>query len=860
MISDPVLGDEFAGDSPLAKPVFRLVEDKNKHIWFLSESRVYQAIPGSGGFYTIHSKPFLRLSTSQVNAIYPDADGKSLWFGNLNGLVRYDPSIKKSFGIDFSAFIREVSVNRTIPIFGGHGIDDDRGLTAVLDYDNRNLLFKCAAPFFEDESSAQYRYFLEDYNDHWTDWMSPSQKEYTNLNPGYYRLKVQAKNVYGIISPSALFQFRILVPWYLTWWAFLSYLFVFLSLTYLIFKWRRSIKLEKEKQRLEYEKQRLEQTVKERTSEINEKNQQLEKQTHQLQEQAGKLQEMDKVKSRFFANISHEFRTPLTLIMSPLEEMISDSRDKKQEDKIKLMLRNSRQLLTLINQLLELSRIDSGKMKLQVSGRDIISFIKGILSSFQVLIQHNQLELKFHSEEENILLYFDYQKMEEVMTNLLINSIKFTPPGGKITVSVRVTTEQTGESSLGPGFIEISVQDTGIGISIDQLPHIFDRFHQVEGALPRDHAHKGTGIGLALVKELVNLHRGKVNVSSTEDKGTTFTIQLPMGTAHLRPEEMVDPSIISLNDTNGNKPVIPMDLLPEEEDEDWTHPLTPGGEEDTKKDLEDETGQEEKNVILVVEDHEEVRKYIQISLKSSYTVEEAKNGKEGIEKAREIIPDLIISDVMMPEKDGCELCRELKNDIRTSHIPIILLTAKASEESIIKGLETGADDYITKPFNTRILLTRIKNLIDLRQQMQLKIQREKMLLPSKISVSSLDDQFLKKFQEIIEKNLDDTEFRIDVLCEKLGMGRSTLFRKIGALTGQTPNQFILSYRLERAAQILLKDKSRKITDVALDVGFETPAYFTKCFKDKFNQPPSSFQASESQPSTGKISSVASHLD
>jgi DNA-binding response OmpR family regulator len=293
-----------------------------------------------------------------------------------------------------------------------------------------------------------------------------------------------------------------------------------------------------------------------------------------------------------------------------------------------------------------------------------------------------------------------------------------------------------------------------------------------------------------------------------------------------------------------------MVLLPEEEEVEVPSPQKPGTGEG-KQDINNETAEPEMNVILVVEDQIEVRKYIQRVLKSTYTVVEAKDGKEGIEKAKEIIPDLIVSDIMMPQKDGYELCRELKKDIKTSHIPIILLTAKALEENVIQGLETGVDDYVTKPFNSKVLCARIKNLIDLRRQLQLKIQRQKMLLPSEIPVSSLDDQFLKKFQDIIEENLDDADFTIDILCVKLDMGRSTLFKKIGALTGQTPNQFILSYRLERAAQILRKDKSRNVTDVALDVGFESPAYFSKCFKDKFHQSPSSFQAAESQSSAGE---------
>ena len=428
--------------------------------------------------------------------------------------------------------------------------------------------------------------------------------------------------------------------------------------------------------------------------------------------------------------------------------------------------------------------------------------------------------------------------MEEVLYNLLINAVKFTPPGGQIIVSVSKEVRET------PHFVKISVRDTGIGIPKDQLPHIFDRFFQVKSF--KEKSYEGTGIGLALAKEIILLHHGKIDVHSQEGKGTEFVIRLPLGKAHLKPEEIVT-SIKTEVDLKKRKEIERLYKTTREEcnpnnisdktnrDEEIIN--LPGLEQD------EITDKNEKNVILIVEDHADMRRYIRGSLETNYTVLEACNGKEGIKKAQEFIPDLIVSDIMMPEIDGYELCKELKTDIKTCHIPIILLTAKASNESAIEGLETGADDYITKPFNTEMMLNRIKNLIELRRQLQLKIQREKMLLPSEILVSSADEKFLKEFQGIIEKNLSNQEFNVDMLCEKLYMSRSNLFRKIHALTGETPNQFILSYRLERAAQ-LLKKKFGNITEVAFEVGFSGTAYFSKCFKDKFHQSPSSFQASE----------------
>jgi CheY-like chemotaxis protein len=533
------------------------------------------------------------------------------------------------------------------------------------------------------------------------------------------------------------------------------------------------------------------------------------------------------VKSRFFANISHEFRTPLTLIMGPLEQMLAREKQQHQKEQLNLMLRNSHQLLMLINQLLDLSKLDSGQLKLQAGPQNIISFIKGIISNFESLAAQNRLNLTFHAKDEDIIVYFDPGKMEQIMGNLLVNAVKFTPPGGEIGVSVTV---------YSPDIVEISVRDTGMGIPKEQLDRIFDRFYQADSSLHRGIQQiKGTGIGLALTKELVVLHHGNIDVHSRmgENSGTEFIIRLPLGKAHLQPGEITDAPASSSTYPNREPMRIPLEesntRAEEIEEEDRSDP--------------EKQGTREKNIILVVEDNPDVREYIRGPLQPDYTVVEAADGKEGIHKAKTIIPDLVISDIMMPGTDGYELCRTLKKDIKTSHIPVILLTAKASEESIIEGLETGADDYITKPFSTRILEARVKNLIELRRQLHIKMNREMTLQPAEISVSSMDQKFLKELQEMIEKNLADPGFNVEQLANKLYMSQSTLYRKILALTGETVTEFIRSYRLKRAAQ-LLKARFGNVTEVAFEVGFSNTAYFTKCFKKKFHRLPSQFQAAE----------------
>ncbi|NIM15692.1 MAG: response regulator, partial [Candidatus Aminicenantes bacterium] len=433
-------------------------------------------------------------------------------------------------------------------------------------------------------------------------------------------------------------------------------------------------------------------------------------------------------------------------------------------------------------------------------------------------------------------------KLEEVLFNLLSNAVKFTPAGGKISVLVRsksINAENFSSDrvSRSTSYVEISVCDTGPGIPREQLDHIFDRFYQSDSTY--EHHQKGSGIGLALAKELVELHHGTIepHTREGENSGTEFIIRLPIGDAHLRPDEIIEISETpSLRKTPGE--ILAFDMIEEKEDDSESE--SEPGTIDSECTAPEGT---EKNIILLVEDSRDVREYVRVALEPLYTVVEAKDGEEGIQKAQEIIPDLIISDIMMSGIDGYELCRVLKNHRNTSHVPIILLTAKAGEADIIEGLETGADDYITKPFNTKILCARIKNLIDLRRYLQQTINREMTLQPTKMTVLPVDKEFINDLKEVIEKNIKDPDFNVEELCKKLYMSHATLYRKIHALTGESPTEFIRSYRLKRGAE-LLKNNFGTVLEVAMEVGFSSANYFTKCFKKKFHQLPSTYQASE----------------
>jgi signal transduction histidine kinase len=525
-------------------------------------------------------------------------------------------------------------VNGT-PEFYNKSEEDDKYTFPVFAFNDRNLRFEFAAPFFEDEKRITYFYMLTGYEENWTQLDKEVFKEYTNLDDGLYTFRVKAKNVYGNFGREATFQFKIQPPWYRTWWAFLSYVLLFFLAIFLTVKWRSA--------KLKEEKKRLEQVIEKRTKEINRKNQQLEKQTTLLQEQAQQLRELDHAKSRFLLMFPHEFRTPLTLIIGPLEQILSGRLPDPFRNKLNLMHQNSHRLLTLINRLLDLSRIDSGKMRLKAAHQDIIPFLKGILASFEHQVKENKLTLEFHTEKESINLFFDREKLEEVFTNLVSNAIKFTPARGEITVSAKRIMEK--EEDFPTGSLEVSIQDTGIGIPREQLAHIFDRFFQVES---HERRHKGSGIGLALTRELVLLHHGKIDVNSQvgENSGTEFILRFPLGKAHLIPGEIID--------TPAKEPAPPGgERILHDTESSETNFVEDGFEEifiETKENEQEvKPGQKEqtdsKPTILVVEDSPGMRQFIRESIEPIYNVLEAEDGEEGIKKAQAIIPDLIISDI-----------------------------------------------------------------------------------------------------------------------------------------------------------------------------------------------------------------------
>ncbi|MEO9965415.1 MAG: tetratricopeptide repeat protein [Reichenbachiella sp.] len=511
-----------------------------------------------------------------------------------------------------------------------------------------------------------------------------------------------------------------------------------------------------------------------------------------------KLEELDEIKTHFFTNVSHEFRTPLTLILGPLERLIHKESHGSKKVLYKMMHNNAARLLELVNQLLDLSKLDAGSMKLNLSKANINTFIASLSHSFWSLAEQKEINLNIEISQEESIISFDRDKLHKVIYNLLSNAIKFTPKGGQVSI----TAGQLGED------YQIVVADNGIGIPKNKIKQLFERFSQVN----LDHSIGGTGIGLALTKELVALHQGNIEVDSEENIGTSFKVTVPIWDQAV----VESKTITSIAETITLK----------------------NPDSDT---LNQKCFSVERESILVVDDNNDVRRYVKSIFQDEYDLFEAMNGKEGLTIAHEKLPDLIVSDLMMPEMNGIEFCQKIKTDELTSHIPVILLTAKADLDSKILGLKTGADDYVLKPFKEEELKVRALNLITQRKTLRERFGDMIFLEPSSISITPPDKEFIEKVQTIVEQNISNLDFTVEQFQREAGMSRMQLHRKLKALVNSSASEFIRNQRLKRASQ-LLESEALNISEVAYASGFNNVSYFAKCFREKFALPPSEYVA------------------
>ena len=738
------------------------------------------------------------LEITRLGVIHFDREKRMMCVGGMNGLaVFYPDSLAQNPHIPavmLTSFkVHEKEVPLPAPLVSTEKIE--------ISYQDNFISFTFSAIDFVNPSENSYAYMMEGFDKDWLYTGTRRYASYTNLEPGTYVFRAKGANSDGVWNEKgSSIQIVITPPWYRSTPAYISYaillVFCFFVLKYY---YRRRLTLRHEMQMKDFESQ--------------------------------KLREIDQIKSRFFANISHEFRTPLTLILGPIDQIKSALREPELSEDLEVMRRSGQRLLQLINRLLDLSKVGAGRMPLCARRTELIPFLQALVSSFVSHAERKGIAMKFEPCVRPIEAYVDREKLEEIVTNVLSNAFKFTPRGGEVTVSATVPGEIPTEADSSPQTsrsVQIDIKDTGIGIPPDKLDKVFDRFFQVERAGAGELG--GTGIGLALAKELVELHGGCITVNSILGEGSVFMIELPLGRKHLSLDQIIEDEVGTTLEPGdyGSKEIETTDA------EIFPPPVR----------LEDSANH--RHLILIIDDNAAVRRYLRSILEQDYQIEEASHGEAGLAIALENLPDLILSDIMMPKIDGVEVCRRLKADERTSHIPVILLTARASNESKIQGLETGADDYITKPFEAEELRVRIRNLIEIRLKLREKYHQAFVSGAPDQHLSSIDELFLKRVVGTIEKHLSEPGYETATLAYEVCMSRMNLNRKLHALTGHSTHDFIRTLRLYRAAQ-LLRQHTDNISQIAYGVGFSSVSHFAKAFHEQFGKAPSDFAGRPSKP-------------
>ncbi|WP_373728967.1 two-component regulator propeller domain-containing protein [Bacteroides heparinolyticus] len=782
-----------------------IVEDKHRNMWVTTADGVVNMVvlqDKRSREYTFHfhvynDKDGLQGSEFNLRSIERLASGEVV-MGGLYGInifnpdvIKYNRTQPKVIFTDFRLFNEEVEVGRE---YGGRVVLD-KSLNHIgeltLDYRQNVFTVVFASDNYVLPEKTHYIYKLEGFDNDWMTSASDMRRAtYTNLAPGTYVLRVKAVNSDGFAgTEEAVLKIVILPPFWQTTWAYIFYVLLLVGIIYL------SIRAVERKERNKFK-------------------------IRQMEQDARKMEEVNQMKFRFFTNVSHELRTPLTLIISPLESMMKEVSDDKQLGRLTLMHRNALRLLNLVNQLLDFRKSEVAGLHLTPAEGDIVTFVRHICASFLMLSEKKNVHLTFYSAVESLNMLFDEDKMGKVVMNLLSNAFKFTPEGGRVDVSVEVL---KGE----PDKLLLKVSDTGTGIKDEDKEHIFERFYQVNHPNPNLQS-TGSGIGLSLVHDFVTLHEGTVQVLDNVSVGSVFLVTIPI-------KQVSREGVVS---KSGRKKEAEKVFVESEIEQ-----ILEEENEALSDDMDDTTdgGDKEQPLVLVVDDSDDLVAFMKDSLSLYFRIQTASNGREAWQLIPDLQPDIIVSDVMMPEMDGNELCRWVKTDKRTENIPVILLTAKQAVEDKVESLTIGADDYVTKPFNVEVLILRMRKLIDLygKRRQRLLIEPE----PSRIVITSLDEQLVADAIKYVEANIGRSDLSVEELSRELGMSRVHLYKKLSQITGKTPIEFIRIIRLKRAAQ-LLRESQRNVSEIAYQLGFNNPKYFSKYFRDEFGVLPSVYQERE----------------
>ncbi|WP_343328680.1 hybrid sensor histidine kinase/response regulator transcription factor [Polaribacter staleyi] len=763
-----------------------ILEDDNGNLWLSSNKGITSFNPEKETFRNYDINDGLQDNEFQELAYLKRKNGDFL-FGGVKGFNVFKPKKLKENNYFPETVITKISIsNKEVVV--GKAYDDKVLLSKAVNktkeinfkHSQNNISFEFASLHFAAPEKNKFKYRLEGFDSDWQNTTSSKRfAAYTNLAPGNYRFNVKSSNNDGLWNNDyTSIALHIETPFWLTWWActvygvlILSFLLSIISYFNLKSKQKAAVQIQKE------------------------------------------VEEVNKLKLQFFTNISHEFKTPITLILNPVEELLESDINNEAflKSKLNIVKRNADSLLRLVHQLMEFRRIEVGETKLGATKSNIINFVREIVFSFKAIANKKDVTVSFECEVYQVDIWFDWDKLEKILNNLIFNAIKFTPEGGEVKIIISKPSKNKihiESRDIKTEYLQIEVKDNGVGISKDELPYVFQRFYQVNQV--KKDENKGSGIGLAIVKDLVDLHHGTIEVFSEEFNGTNFILKFPLGKEHLLSDEIIE--------INVSEPI-------NEEELDLEEKLIPEGNN--------------KSTVLVVDDNKDIRQLIKDGLSKNYNILEAEHGREALSISLKMIPDIVITDVLMPEMDGVELCHKIKTNIRTSHIPVIMLTALNSVEHKIKGLESGADAYLPKPFKMKLLCVRVGKLIESRDLMRKRFQTEKELTPEKVTLNSTDEAFLRKIMDFMEINMAKETYWVDELAFDMNTSRSTFFRKLKKLTGQSPNDFMRLIRLKRAMQ-LLEQNELPISQVSYMVGFSDPGYFGKCFRKVYGNSPSKF--------------------
>ena len=643
----------------------------------------------------------------------------------------------------------------------------------------QSLYFEFASFNYNNDRNRLFEYRLEGFDKAWTQ-TTGTTITYTNLPPGEYILRARPLAGKENLDEEVHLNIHVSAPFYATVWAYFFYLLCLLGvmIAFIRFKTRQAAL----KSSLEFERKEKE-----------------------------RIEELNQVKLRFFTNISHEFRTPLTLILGQIEVLMQMDLGTTIYNRILRIYKNAWHMRNLISELLDFRKQEQGYLKLKVEEQNLVTFTRQIYMCFYEYAQKKEITYRFDNVEETISVWFDSKQLQKVIFNLLSNAFKYTPNKGSIRVEVRMLASQA----------IVSVCDTGVGIPEEHISKIFERFYQTDNSSSFT---LGTGIGLALAKGIMNMHHGKIDVESTVGKGTKFTLSLPLGNRHFSDEEMATVESRESVIISEAVPMLPFEQIMDVEEE--------------KTKVQENIKEEDKPIILLVDDNEELLSMLEDLFLPIYKVYIAHDGREGLEMARQIQPDLIISDVMMPEMSGKELCYKIKTNVELSHISVILLTAQTSVEYVVEGLMFGADDYVTKPFNVKVLIARCNNLIKNKKRL-IAHYAGKTITESPVTeaINERDKELLAKCVNIIKENFENPAFDVTALASELCVGRSKLYMQFKQMTGLTPNEFILKIKLDEAMSLLKNHPELNISEISIRLGFSSPRYFSKSFKAFFGVAP-----------------------